>query len=136
MATQDRETNGNNNEKLVLVDKSNYEVSKRFWAFAQYSRHIRPGARRVDISAAAATPGLRTTAFVNADGSVVVVAVNTGAAAAQLTVAGVKSKSAAAYVTDAANDMANVAPVTVWPDGTAAEIKLPARAVVTVVILQ
>jgi len=136
VATQDRETNGNNNEKLVLVDKGDYEVSKRFWAFAQYSRHIRPGARRVDVASggAAAAKGLRPTAFVNADGSVVVVAINGNAAAAQLSLAGVKSKSARAFLTDTTHDMA-VTPVTVGADGVVTDIALPARAMLTVVIL-
>lgn len=42
---QDRKTNNNNNEKLILVDGQTYQVSKRLWAFAQF-RVVRPGVSR------------------------------------------------------------------------------------------
>lgn len=48
-AVQDRATNNNNNEKLILVDGQNYEVAKRLYAFAQY-RIVRPGVRKNIIS--------------------------------------------------------------------------------------
>ncbi|CRK47305.1 hypothetical protein BN1723_020245, partial [Verticillium longisporum] len=69
---QDEATNNNNNEKLILVEDGEYEVAKRTWSFAQYSRHVRPDAQRV------ATEGgdLKTTAYQNADGSVVAVILN------------------------------------------------------------
>jgi hypothetical protein len=38
---QDRATNNNNNEKLILIDGQEYDVSKRHWAFAQF-RVVRP----------------------------------------------------------------------------------------------
>lgn len=53
-----------------------YQVSKRLWAFAAYSRFIRPDAVRVP--AQAADPNLDITAFRNADGSMVVELLNTG----------------------------------------------------------
>ncbi|KAG7116718.1 GH30 family xylanase like protein [Verticillium longisporum] len=64
LAVQDEATNNNNNEKLILVEDGEYEVAKRTWSFAQYSRHVRPDAQRV------ATKGgdLKTTAYQNADG--------------------------------------------------------------------
>lgn len=66
---QDRATNNNNNEKLILVDGQSYTVSKRLWAFAQF-RIVRPGAVRVG---AAGGSGIKSGAFVNGDGSVAVV---------------------------------------------------------------
>ena len=116
------------------MENGDFEVSKRFWAFAAYSRYIRPGAWRVDVSSGG-DKGLRTTAFVNADGSVVVVAINNNTTPAQLSLAGVKTKSAKAYLTDTTHDMA-ITPVTVGADGIVGDIVLPARAMLTVVILQ
>lgn len=55
-----------------------YHVAKRLWAFAAYSRFIRPGAVRV--AAQAADPALKISAFRNADGSRIVEVINTGAA--------------------------------------------------------
>jgi len=46
---QDRATNNNNNEKLILIYDQDYQVSKRHWAFAQL-RIIQLGAMRVGAS--------------------------------------------------------------------------------------
>jgi len=134
VATQDRETNKNNNEKLILVDQGEYYVSKRFWAFAQYSRPIRPGAVRV--GAAASLPTLKTTAFLNADGSVVVVVLNTGAAAETVAVAGVRAAAARAWVTDGNNDMASAAVSAVVVDTGDGRVaaNVPSRGLVSLVI--
>lgn len=131
VGTQDKATNGNNNEKLILVDQGNYFVSKRFWAFAQYSRPIRPGAVRVGVSSSAAS--LKTTAFVNADGSIVVVILNSGATAEAISVAGINAATARGWVTDGNNDMAAIDTV-VGTDGTVAGVSVPARGLVSLVI--
>ena len=55
-----------------------YRVSKRLWAFAAYSRFIRPGAVRVP--ATFDDPNVKVTAFRNRDGSMVVELLNTGTA--------------------------------------------------------
>ncbi|KAK0706969.1 glycoside hydrolase family 30 protein [Lasiosphaeria miniovina] len=130
VATQDKATNNNNNEKLVLVDGGSYFVSKRLWAFAQYSRVVRPGAVRVGVSGATS---LKLTAFVNADGTVAVVAINSGTAAAAVTVAGVKAGAAKAWITDGTNDMASV-PATVAADGTVGGVSVPARGMASFVL--
>ncbi|KAK0652117.1 putative cellulose hydrolase [Cercophora newfieldiana] len=134
LATQDKETNNNNNEKLILVDQGEYYVSKRFWAFAQYSRTIRPGAVRVGVATGGA--GLKATAFVNADGSTVVNVINTGAEAVALSVAvtGVKAAGVSAWVTDNSNDMTAVAAATVGTDGSVGGINVPGRGLVSLVI--
>ncbi|UBU15921.1 glycoside hydrolase family 30 protein [Nonomuraea gerenzanensis] len=77
-----------------------YHVSKRLWALAAYSRFIRPGAVRVEASAA--DPALKVSAFRNPDGSRVIVALNTGTA--PVTWKGVHGR-ATAYVTDNTNDL-------------------------------
>ncbi len=132
VATQDKTTNKNNNEKLVLVDDQTYVVSKRLWAFAQYSRVVRPGAVRVAVSAAAA---LKPTAFVNADGTVAVVVINTASTPASLQLSGLKAASARAWVTDATHDM-EPTPASVDAQGAVGGISIPARGVVSVVVVQ
>lgn len=78
--------NPNTNEKLIKVDNSTstYEVAKRLWAFAQFSRYVRPGATR--IAATGAGTGLRAAAFKNLDGSIAVVLINSAASANTATV--------------------------------------------------
>ena len=66
---QDRATNNNNNEKLILVDGQNYTVAKRLWAFAQW-RVVRPGAVRIGTSGG---NGVKTAGFANKDGSYAIV---------------------------------------------------------------
>lgn len=68
-AVQDRATNNNNNEKLILVDGQSYTVSKRLWAFAQF-RIVRPEAVRVGASGGS---NLKSAGFLNKDGSIAVV---------------------------------------------------------------
>lgn len=109
----------NNNEKLILLDGERVTVSKRLWAFAQYSRYVRPGARRIGAAAAGGGGGgVKVTAYRNVDGSVVVVGLNTGTGAVELEVEveGEGVKAARAYVTDEEKDMEETA-VEVAGDG-------------------
>ncbi|MET7461580.1 glycoside hydrolase [Nonomuraea sp. NPDC005501] len=87
---------------LLQIDETarTYHVSKRLWALAAYSRFIRPGAVRVDASAA--DPALKVSAFRNADGSRVVEVLNTGTA--PVTWSDVRGR-ATAYLTDETNDL-------------------------------
>ncbi len=131
VATQDKATNKNNNEKLVLVDNQTYVVSKRLWAFAQYSRVARPGAVRVGVSGGSS--GLKTTAFANADGKVAVVVINPTTTATSVDVAGLKAASAKAWVTDSTHDMEETA-VSVDGQGVVGGISIPAHGMVSVVV--
>lgn len=65
------------NGNLTLIDgpKDTFYVPKRLWAFAGYSRYVRPGAVRV--GATSSNSALKTSAFRNRDGSYVVVVINT-----------------------------------------------------------
>jgi len=127
--TQDRATNGNPNEKLILVEATTYTVAKRLWAFAQYSRTVRPGAVRVGVTGGT----LKTTAFVNLDGSVAVNFINTAGSAAPVALAGVKAAAASAWVTDNTHDMDAVA-VTAGSDGSVSGLSVPAYGMASVVI--
>lgn len=130
VATQDKATNGNNNEKLILVDGGDYVVAKRFWVFAQYSRAVRPGAVRIAISD---TGTLRTTAFLNLDGTIAVVAINSDTSPAAVSIAGAKATSARAWITDPANDMTLVN-VTTGSDGSVAGLSVPGLGMGSIVI--
>ncbi|ERS94920.1 hypothetical protein HMPREF1624_08631 [Sporothrix schenckii ATCC 58251] len=144
VATQDTQTNGNNNEKLVLVDLAagTYTVAKRLWAFAQFSRAARPGAVRVAVKttgvdgcvAKGASP-LRTVAFHNADGSVSVVAINDGAVDVSISVRSrvANAVSAEAWATDETRDLEPVA-VTVDARGDVTAAAVPAHGVLSVIV--
>jgi O-glycosyl hydrolase len=133
VATQDQITNGDRNEKLIRVDNTTntYQVSKRLWAFAQYSRTVRPGAVRVDISNGG-NAGLNTTAFVNLDGSVAVNVINGGTAVADLQIAGLQAASVKAWLTNEKSDFDEI-PVTL---GSALGASVPARSMISLVVWQ
>jgi glucuronoarabinoxylan endo-1,4-beta-xylanase len=61
---------------LIQLDGDAYHVSKRLWALAAYSRFIRPGATRV--TATAADPALKISAYRDADGTKIIEVLNTG----------------------------------------------------------
>jgi O-glycosyl hydrolase len=121
---------GNTNEKMISVDASSYTVSKRLWAFAQYSRYIRPGARRVD----ATQGGMRVSAFLNLDGSLVVPCLNTGTAAVSATIGfkGFNASAVTAWVTSNTQEMVST-PATLGSDGTVSG-SVGGRSVVTFVL--
>jgi hypothetical protein len=111
---QDEATNNNNNEKLILVQDGRYETSKRMYAFAQYARYIRPDAYRVDITES----HLLSTAYVNKDGSTVVVILNPTHEATDVSIDLGRSgwvESVRAYVTDQDHEMEEVE--TSWEGG-------------------
>jgi glucuronoarabinoxylan endo-1,4-beta-xylanase len=106
-------------QALIRLDGARYQVSKRLWALAAYSRFIRPGARRLRVPAV--DDDLRVSAFRNADGSVVVELLNmagtparvrfTGSAVTGATVTGV-------FRTDEEHSLAPAVPV----DGAAVPV--------------
>jgi O-glycosyl hydrolase len=71
------------NEGLIQINGSTVASSGRLWAFANYSRYVRPGAVR--IGATSSNSAVDLTAFKNTDGSVAVVALNTAASADPIT---------------------------------------------------
>ncbi|KAG9235253.1 glycoside hydrolase family 30 protein [Amylocarpus encephaloides] len=121
---------GNTNEKLVQADANGYTVSKRLWAFAQYSRTVRPGAVRVGTSGG----NFRTTAFKNVDGSVAVNILNTGSGAAtlQIAVTGFMPGKATAWLTNESNDF-TAQTVVVAADGSVGG-SVPARSMLSFVL--
>jgi O-glycosyl hydrolase len=123
------------NEGLIQIDGSAVETSGRLWAFANYSRFVRPGAVR--LGAASPASAVDLIAFRNTDGSVAVVALNTSASAVRMSFS-LRGRAmpgpalATPYLTDSGHDTAAQAPATVR-DGTFAGM-LPARSLVTYVV--
>jgi O-glycosyl hydrolase len=129
---QDRATNNNNNEKLILIDGQNYIVSKRLWAFAQW-RVVRPGAVRVGASGGS---NLKSAAFQNTDGSIAVVVINSGTSAqtvgVSVTGSTLSEPTTNAWFTDNSNDMKTVAVATA-ADGTASA-SVPGRGMISFLV--
>ncbi|KAK4157891.1 putative glucosylceramidase 4 [Chaetomidium leptoderma] len=119
--------NPNTNEKLIRVDNTTntYQVAKRLWAFANWSRYVRPGAVRVGASSSGGGGnGVRTAAFRNEDGTVAVIAISSSASAANVNVkissgggAAAKPVAVQAFVSDNTRDCAST-PASVADDGT------------------
>jgi O-glycosyl hydrolase len=116
---------------LVDSDSSgnNPTANSILWAFAMWSRHIRPGAYRV-----ATTGSLSSTiigAFQNTDGSVVVVFTNNGGSAqsAKTSFSGFTPGAASAWLTNQGNTFATTSASL---SGGAVTVSLPAHSVVTV----
>ncbi|KAH8890567.1 glycoside hydrolase family 5 protein [Thozetella sp. PMI_491] len=111
------------------LDGTNPTPSGIFWAFAMWSRYIRPGAYRV------ATSGSITSviigAFQNTDGSIVVVFTNSGTSAqsAKVSFSDFIPSSASAWVTSSS---ATFSATTATLSGGAVTVSIPAKGVVTV----
>jgi glucosylceramidase len=91
----------------IAATGDSYRVSKRLWAFAAYSRFIRPGAYRVPVTMA--DPAVKATAFRNADGSMVVELLNTSTAAVTTNLAiDARIRSQTAYLTDETHSLSPV----------------------------
>jgi glucosylceramidase len=109
-----------------------YRVSKRFWAFAAYSRFIRPGAVRVPTQFS--DPNIKATAFRNHGGTMVVELLNTGTAEASTGFStDLPIHSVTTYLTDEANSVGQVARTQLhaahW-----VPVRLPARSLTTLVL--
>lgn len=131
LVVQDEATNDNNNEKLIMVEDGEYFIAKRTWAFAQYSRYIRPDAYRVGTDGG---DNLKATAYENKDGSVVAVILNQEREATTVELSLVSCKKqklgkVRAWLSDEDHDMEEVE-VTVNDNGTVSA-ELSARGLLT-----
>lgn len=117
---------------LITSDGTTVETSGRLWAFAMWSRWVRPGAYRVETTGTIS--GIQYGAFKNVDGSIAVVFTNTGATAASVIIAfnGFSAASASAWVTDNAS---TVGATTATVSGGTVSVSVPAYSVVTVKII-
>jgi O-glycosyl hydrolase len=122
------------NESLIQVNGTTVIPSGRLWAFANFSRFVRPGAIRIGTSTS--DGNLEITAFRNLDGSVAVVVLNTATSAQSadfsLQHTGAAGFAATPYLTDSAADTAAQPAIPVIGGSFTATV--PARALVTYVI--
>jgi O-glycosyl hydrolase len=98
---------GDDNEGLIRVSGMAVSPSGRLWAFANYSRFVRPGAVR--ISAKSPDTRLDITAFRNTNGSFAIVVLNraTSSVIVRFSLSGIKlskSSQAVPYLTDTLHD--------------------------------
>jgi O-glycosyl hydrolase len=120
------------NESLVQINGSTVTPSGRLWAFGNFSDFVRPGAVRIGTSTS--DGNLTFDAFRNTNGTVAIVALNTGTSADPVTfsLAGTGTPNGATvtpYLTNSASDVAAQATTTV--SGGAFTSTLPARSLVT-----
>jgi len=131
--------NGDNESLIILgtptdTTADSYQASGRLWAFAAFSRFVRPGAWR--LSTNSSDPGVEAVGFRNANGSLVVVAINNNTQPTQTNfqLAGVGSVPVQAWVTDSAETMASQPAITANQGSFSAT--LPARSVEDFVVAQ
>ena len=120
------------NTGLVDVQGNTVATSGRLWAFASYSRFIRPGAVRIGATTSAA--GLEVTAFRNSDGSIAVVVLNTARSrqVATISLGGLSGAQVTPYLTDTSHQLSAQSPITVR--NSAFTATLPPRSLVTYAI--
>jgi O-glycosyl hydrolase len=117
------------NTGLVEVKGNTVAASGRLWAFASYSRFVRPGAVR--IAATTSVTGLDVTAFRNSDGSIAVIAANSAHSrhVATFSLRGLSGARVTPYLTDTSHQLSAQSPITVR--NSAFTATLPPRSLVT-----
>jgi O-glycosyl hydrolase len=120
------------NEGLIRIDGGDYTVTKRLWAFANYSRFIRPGAVRID--AKTGDSALYVSAFKNVDGSYAIVVLNANGKDTPVSISlkNVSGTVAVPYLTNATNDLAAQASVSI--SGGTLSVTIPRRSLITYAI--
>ena len=107
-----------------------YTLNKTYYVMGQFSRFVEPGAER--IKAVSSDGSVQTTAFINDDGELVIVAINAGSANQQVefALAGLSGISRLDAVrTSATEDWANLSPIMV--NGSMFNVLLPHNSVTT-----
>ncbi len=101
------------NTGLVEVNGNTVAASGRLWAFANYSRFIRPGAVRIGTTTRRA--GLEVSAFRNSDGSTAVIVLNSAHSrqAATFSLRGLGAAHVTPYLTDTSHGLSVQTPITV-----------------------
>ncbi len=120
------------NESLIQINGSNVATSGRLWAFAGWSDYVRPGAVRIGTSTS--DGNLTLDAFKNTNGTIAIVALNTGTSSNTVNFAlsgtGVANGATVkSWLTDSSSSNASQ-PTTTVSSG-AFTSTLPARSLVT-----
>lgn len=117
---------------INLNDHDAIQTCKRLWCMGNYSKFIEDGATRVAVSTQSGIPStVKQTAYVNPDGSIVVVYINKGTSNVYTSFNDASYKTFETYVTDASHDLDKYQSGQ-SVNGTA--IAIPAQSVTTVVI--
>jgi O-glycosyl hydrolase len=117
------------NTGLVEVKGNTVASSGRLWAFASYSRLIRPGALRIGTTTSRA--GLEVSAYRNRDGSIAVVALNSthSRQVTTFSLRGLGATRVMPYLTDTTHELSPQTPITVR--SSAFTVTLPPRSLVS-----
>ncbi|KAF3402903.1 hypothetical protein DPV78_004415 [Talaromyces pinophilus] len=115
---------------LVTLNGSTVQASGTLWAFAMFSRFIRPDAVR--ISTSGSPSNVNVGAFKNADGSIVVIAINNNGNSETISLSGITASKVSAYYMDSAVSSPSTFSATL--NGGTVGGSLPARSMVTFVI--
>jgi len=117
------------NTGLVEVKANTVGTSGRLWAFASYSRFIRPGAVRIGTTTSDA--GIEASAFRNSDGATAVIVLNSAHSrqAATFSLHGLRAAHVTPYLTDTTHQLSAQTPITVR--NSAFTATLPPRSLVT-----
>ena len=101
------------NTGLVDVKGNTVATSGRLWAFASYSRFIRPGAIRIGTTTSDA--GLEVSAFRNSDESIAIVVLNSTHRRQIVTFSlrGLDAAHVTPYLTDTSDQLSAQTPITV-----------------------
>jgi O-glycosyl hydrolase len=123
-------SNGTDNQGLIQFSGSSYTASKRLWAFANYSRYIRPGAVR--IGSTSGDGNLKVLAAKNTDGTYAIVVLNASNSdtATTFSLQNVATTGTATpYITNNSNNVAQQSSIGI--SGSSFSATVPARSLVT-----
>lgn len=125
--------NSTTNSGLINLINNEVIPSKRFWSFAQFSRFVRPGARRIE--AASTHANLTVSSFENKDGRLATQLINQGDSTmeASVRITGLKSGvQVRPYITNNDYDLEPLKAV-LSKNGGIFQANVPARSMVTYV---
>lgn len=119
------------NGSLIQLSGTTLTVAKRYYAFVNYSRFIRPGAVRIGTTTG--DSNLKVSAYRNPDNSIAIVVLNAATSATQITYtvsnAGLSSGTVTPYLTNTSNS--TTAQSTISLAGGSFTANVPARSMLT-----
>jgi O-glycosyl hydrolase len=121
------------NTALIRLAGDSYQVSKRLWAMAQFSRFVKPDAVRIGVEGGNET--VHVSAFKNANGAVAVQVINnsTDEAGIELVLdGGGGGADLTMFLTDNESELTDLGQITAGKNGTW-ESTVPARSMVSFV---
>lgn len=121
------------NSPLILIYGDSYIISKRFWAYAQFSKFVFRGARRIDVGISPKQEVVRVSGFQNKDGSVAIQIINTAHVEEEVVIdlRGVRGRSVKSYLT---NNQYDLKEASVQISGVSIKASIPARSMMSFVM--